>query len=99
MAQTRNSEVSIRRLYDGETERQREGEICNITLSLRLSFSPSGADRSTLVLKMPPAREDHRNLMLVGRRNDFLIAHAATRLNDGRNAGCGCSVNRVGERK
>ncbi len=40
-----------------------------------------GAD-TNLVQKMPASREDHRNAMLICRRDDFFVALRAARLYD-----------------
>jgi hypothetical protein len=36
------------------------------------------------VTEVPDAREDHRNIVLVGGIDDFLVTHRTARLNDGR---------------
>jgi hypothetical protein len=48
--------------------------------------------RFVLVTEMACASEDHRNPMLIGGGDDFLVAHAATGLN---RAGRPCSNNDI----
>mgnify|MGYP000337795691 CR=1 FL=1 len=43
--------------------------------------------------------EDHGDTVFIGRSDDFLVAHRATRLDDGLGAGCGQHIDAVAERE
>ena len=52
-----------------------------------------------LVPKMPHAGEDHRQAMLVGGLDDFIVTHGPTRLNDRRDAGFCRGVDAITKRE
>ena len=49
--------------------------------------------------EVPHAGKDHRHTRLVGRCDDFFIAHGASRLNHGSDAALGSIIDPVPERE
>src|SRR5947209_15262688 len=50
---------------------------------------PVAVFKQSLVFEMPSPRKNHRNAILVRRRDHFGVLHAAPRLNDGGDSGGG----------
>ena len=66
---------------------------------LRMTVSIQHQHSAFLVPEMPPAREHHRQALLVGGGDHFGVAHRAAGLHDGGRAGGGDRVEAIAERK